>query len=163
MLLSKRPKNPWIPSSKDLSFFCLILISPNSFYTSEPPPLSSHSFFPLAFSYEALFKFLFLSSFSCCCCSIAQSCPTLYNPMDCSKPGFPVFYYLLEFAQTHVHWVDDAIQPSHPLSPPSPPALNLSQQPGLFKWVSSSHQVAKVLELQLQHQSFQCIFNADFL
>jgi len=78
--------------------------------------------------------------------------------MDCSRPGFPVFHHLPEFAQTHVHRVGDAIQPSHPLLSPSPPALNLSQQQGLFQWVSSSHQVAKVLELQLQHQPFQWIF-----
>ena len=69
--------------------------------------------------------------------------------------GFPVHHQLSEFTQTHVHWVGDAIQPSHPLSSPSPPVLNLSQHQGLFQWVSSSHQVAKVLEFQLQHQSFQ--------
>ena len=74
--------------------------------------------------------------------------------MDCSTPGFPVLYYLLEFAQTHVHGVSDAIQPSHLLLSPSP-AFSLSQHQGFFQWVSSSHQVAKVLELQLQHQSFQ--------
>ena len=74
--------------------------------------------------------------------------------MDCSMLGFPVFHYLSEFTQTHVHWVGDAIQPSHPLSPSSPPAVNLSQHQGLFQWVSSSHQVAKILELQPQHQSF---------
>ena len=71
----------------------------------------------------------------------------LCDPMDCSMPGFPVFYYIQESAQTHVHWVSDAIQPSHPLSSPSPPALNLSQHQGLFQWVDSSHQVTKVLEL----------------
>ena len=71
------------------------------------------------------------------------------TPMDCSTPGLLVHYQLLEFTQTHVHWVGDAIQPSHPLSSPSPPALNLSQHQGLFKWVSSSHQVAKVLKFQL--------------
>ena len=87
--------------------------------------------------------------------SVAQSCPTLCDPMDCSTPGLPVHHLLPESTQTHVHWVSDAIQPSHPLSSPSPPALNLSQHQGLFKWVSSSHQVAKVLEFQLQHQSFQ--------
>ena len=87
--------------------------------------------------------------------SVTQSCPTLCDPMDCSTPGFPVHHQLLEFTQTHFHWVGDAIQPSHPLSFPSPPALNLSQHQGLFKWVSSSHQVAKILEFQLQHQSFQ--------
>ena len=73
--------------------------------------------------------------------------PTLCNPMDCSTPGFPVFRHLSELAQTHVHRVGDAIQPSHPLSSPSPPAFNLSQHQGLFQWVGSSHQVAKVLEL----------------
>ena len=84
------------------------------------------------------------------------------QPMDCSTPGFPVHHHLPELPQTHVHWVSDAIQPSHPLSSPSP-AFNLSQHQCLFQWVSSSHQVAKVLELQLQHQSFQWIFRADFL
>ena len=75
--------------------------------------------------------------------------------MNCSTSGLPVHHQLLEFTQTHVHWVGDVIQPSHPLSSPSPPALNLSQHQNLFKWVSSSHQVAKVLEFQLQHQSLQ--------
>ena len=89
--------------------------------------------------------------------SVAQSCPTLRDPMDHSTPGFPVHHQLPEFTQTHVHWVGDAIPPSHPLSSPSPPAFNLSQHQGLFKWVSSSHQVAKVLEFQLQHQSFQTV------
>ena len=83
--------------------------------------------------------------------------------MDCSTPGFPVHHQLPELAQTHVHWVSDAIQPFYPLSSPSPPTLNLSQHQGLFQWVNSSHQVAKVLELQLQPQSFQWIFRVDFL
>ena len=74
--------------------------------------------------------------------------------MNCSIPGLPVHHQLLELAQTHVHWVSDVIQPSHSLLSPSPPAFSLSQHQGLFQWVSSSHQVAKVLELQLQHQSF---------
>ena len=74
--------------------------------------------------------------------------------MDCSMPGLPVHNQLLELTQIHVHWVGDAIQPSHPLLSSSPPAFNLSQHQGLFKWVSSSHQVAKVLESLLQHQSF---------
>ena len=82
--------------------------------------------------------------------SVAQSCLTLCNPMDCSTPGFPVHYQLPELAQTHVHWVRDAIQPSHSLSSPSLPAFNLSQHQGLFQGVSSLHQVAKVLEFQLQ-------------
>ena len=95
--------------------------------------------------------------------SVAQSCPTLCDPMDCSTPALPVHYQLLKFTQTHVHWVGDAIQPSHPLSSPSPPAFNLFQHQGLFKWVSSSHQVAKVLEFQLQPQTFQWIFRTDLL
>ena len=77
-------------------------------------------------------------------------------------PGFPVFHYLLEFAQTHVYWVGDAIQPSRPLSPPSTSALNLSQHQVLFQWVGTLHEVAKVLEFQLQHQSFW-VSRADFL
>ena len=81
--------------------------------------------------------------------SAAQSCPTLCDPMDCSTPGLPVHHQLLELTQTHVHWVGDAIQPSHPLSWPSAPTFNHSQHQGLFRWVSSSHQVAKVLEFQL--------------
>ena len=95
------------------------------------------------------------------CCSATQSCLTLCDPMDYSTPGFPVLHCLLEFAQTHVHWVSDAIQPSCPLPSPSPPALNPSQHQGHFQWVGSSHQVAKVLELQLEHQSFQWIFRVD--
>ena len=79
----------------------------------------------------------------------------LVTPMDCSTPGFPVHHQLPKLAQTHVHWVGDTIQPSHPLSSPSSPAINLSQDQGLFQWIGSSLQVAKVLELQLQHQSFQ--------
>ena len=80
----------------------------------------------------------------------------LCDPMNCSTPDFPVHYQLLELAQTHVHWVDESIQPPCP----SPPAFNLSQHQGLFQWVSSLHQVAKVLEFQ--HQSFRCIFRVDF-
>ena len=87
--------------------------------------------------------------------SVAQSCPSLCDPINGSTPGLPVHHQLPEFTQTHVHWVGDAIQPSHPLSSPSPPALSLSQHQGLFQWVSSSHQVAKILEFQLQHQSHQ--------
>ena len=92
--------------------------------------------------------------------SVMSNC---LQPMDCSMPDFPVFHQLPELAQTHIHWVSDAIQSSHPLSSPSPPAFNLSQHQGFFQWVSSSHQVAKVLEFQLQHQSFQGIFRTDLL
>ena len=95
--------------------------------------------------------------------SVAQSCPTLCDPMGYSTPGFPVHHQLLELTQTHVHWVSDAIQSSLPLWSPSPPTFNHSQYQGLFQWVSCSHQVAKVLEFQLQHQSFQWIFRTDFL
>ena len=94
------------------------------------------------------------------CCSVAQLCPTLCNPMDIR---LTFLHYLWELAQTHVHWVDDAIVPYHPLLPPSPPALNLSQHQALFQWVSSSNQVAKVSELQLQHQSFQWTPRTDLL
>ena len=86
--------------------------------------------------------------------SVAQSCPTLCNPMDWSTPGFPVHHQLPELAHTHVHQVGEAIQPSHPLLSPSP-TFNRPQHQGLFQWFSFSHQVAKVLEFQLQHQSFQ--------
>ena len=92
-----------------------------------------------------------ISSFS----SVNHSCLTLCDPMNRSTPGLPVHHQLPEFTQTHVHQVSDAIQPSHPLSSPPPPAPNPSQHQGLFQRVGSSHQVAKVLELQLQHQSFQ--------
>ena len=90
--------------------------------------------------------------------SVTQSCLTVCDPMNCNTPGFPVHHLLPELVQTYVHWAGDAIQPSHPLSSPSPPALNLSQHQGLFQWVSFSNQVAKLLEFQLQHQSFQWIF-----
>jgi len=81
--------------------------------------------------------------------SVAQSCPTLCDPMNLSMPGLPVPHQLLEFTQTHVHRVSDPIQPSHPLSSPSPPAPNPSQHQSLFQWINSSHEVAKVLEFQL--------------
>ena len=119
------------------------LVSPTlagGFLTTAPPgnPYSS-------FLSSALFS------------SVAQLCPTLCDPMNRSTPGLP-FRQLPEFTQTH-----DAIRPSHPLSSPSPPAPNPSQYQGLFQWVNSLHEVAKVLEFQLQHQSFQWIFRVDFL
>ena len=95
--------------------------------------------------------------------SVAQSCPTLCDPMNHSTPGLPVHHQLLEFTQTHVHRVHDASQPSHPRSSPSSPAPNPSQHQSIFQWVNSWHEVAKVLEFQLQHHSFQRIPRADLL
>ena len=95
--------------------------------------------------------------------SVAQSCSTICDPMKCSTPGLPVHHQLSEFIQTHVHRVRDAIQPSHPLSSPFLPAPNTSQDQNLFQWVNSSHEVAKVLEFQLYHHSFQRNPRADLL
>ena len=94
-----------------------------------------------------------------CCCSVAQLCLTLHDAMDCSTPGLPVPHHLPEYAQVHVHCIGDVIQPSHPLMPSFPSALNLPQHQGLFQWVGYSHQVAKLLELHLQQPSFQWIFS----
>ena len=110
--------------------------------------------------------FLWSSKFRYCMIqfsSVAQLCLTLCDPMNCSTPGLLVHHQLPESTQTHVHWVSDAIQLSHPQSSSSPPALNLSQHQGLFKWVSPSHQVAKVLEFHLQHQSFRWTPRTDLL
>ena len=96
-----------------------------------------------------------------CSVQFSRSVVSLFNPMNRSTPGLPVHHKLLEFTQTHVHWVSDAIQPSHPLSFPSPPAPNPSQHQSLFQWISSSHEVAKVLEFQLQHHSLQRNPRAD--
>ena len=87
--------------------------------------------------------------------SVSQSCPTLCDPMNCSTPGLPVHHQLPEFTQTHVYRVGDSTQPSYPLSSPSPPAPNRSHHQSRFQWVNSSHEVAKVLEFQLQHHSLQ--------
>ena len=120
-----------------------------------------HSFSPLVIPSHSLYLWfsLFVIQFS----SVAQSCPTLWDLMNRSMPGLPVHHQILEFTQTHVHWVSDAIQPTHPLSSPSPPAPNPSQHQGLFQWVNSSHEVAKVLEFQLQHHSLQRNPRADLL
>ena len=108
-------------------------------------------------------RFIIYSSKGIQFSSVTQSCQTLWDPMNCSTPGLPVHHQLPEFTQTQVHRVGDTIQPSHPLSSPSPPAPNPSQHQSLFQWVSSSHEVAKVLEFQLQHHSFQRIPRADLL
>ena len=107
-----------------------------------------------------------MSTFGCCSVqfsSVTKLCPALCDPMNCSTPSLPLHHQLSESTQTHIHRVDDAIQLFHPLLSPSPPALNLSQHQGLFQWVSSLHQVAKVLEFQLQHQSFQWTPRTDLL
>ena len=136
--LNKLILNSWISNLKKKNFFSdSIFVLQNRKWASE------------VFSDMAQFS------------SAAQSCPTLCAPMDCSTPGLPVHHQLPEFTQTHVHRISDAIQSSHPLSSPSPPDFNLSQHQGLFQWVSSLHQVAKVLEFQ--QQSFQWIFRTDFL
>ena len=112
--------------------------------------------------------FLLFLSFSDCCgsvqsSSVAQSCPTLCDPMNRSMLGLPVHHQIPEFTQTHVHRVSDGIQSSHPLSFPSPPAPNPSQHQSLFQWVNTSHEVAKVLEFQLWNHSFQRNPRADLL
>ena len=134
----------WTFSQSHISFSDSFLLLPYS--TSKDPLI------PLDLPRKS--RTFFLSEHFCCC-SVSRLGPTLCDPMDCSTPGFSVLHHLPEFAQIHIHWVSDAIQPSHPLSSPSSPTFNLSQHQGLFKWISSSHQVAKVLEFQLQHQSFQ--------
>ena len=141
------------------------------FYLSQSDVTGCHVFLMLrfkpAFSLSSfiLIKRLFSSSSLSAVqsSSVAQSCPTLCDPMNHSMSGLPVHHQLSESTPTQVHRVSDATQPSHPLSSPSPPALSLSQHQGLFHWVSSSHQVAKVLEFQLQHQSFQWIPRTDLL
>ena len=105
------------------------------------------------------YLFLLIVQFS----SVAQMCPTLCDPINRSTPGLPVHHELPKFTQTHVNRVSDAIQPSHPLSSPSPPAPNPSQHQSLFPWVNSSHKVAKVLEFQLYHHPFQRNPRADLL
>ena len=95
--------------------------------------------------------------------SVAESCPTLCDPMNWSTPGFSVLHYLPEFAQNHVRWVDDTIQASHSLLSFSLLVLDLSHHQGLIQWAGSLHQVAKVLEVQFQHQFFQWIFRTHFL
>ena len=143
----------WLtPSFSSLAICSNITTSKQSFPVSHTTSPSTGNPSTLYFSLVTIFTVQFN-------CSEVSIC----DPMDCSTPGFPLHHQLPELTQTHVHWVGNAIQPSHPLSSPSPPTFNLSQHQGLFQWVSSSYQVAKVLEFQLQHQSFQWIFRTDFL
>ena len=137
-------------------------ISHFSYKASQEIPLldiKSHLRMNLNRRQSNIYNQTFLLLFS----SVAQSCPTLFNPMNHSTPGLPVHHQLLEFTQTHVHRVGDAIQPSHPLSSPSLSVPNPSQHQGLFQWVNSSHEAAKVLEFQLHHQSFQWTPRTDLL
>ena len=120
-----------------------------------PGVLFSHTYTSLIFVYLQIFPENSPTQWGLSFSSVAQSCPTLCDPMNQSTPGLPVHHQLPEFTQTHVHRVGDAIQQSHPLLSPSPPAPNPSWHQGLFQWVNSSHEVAKVLEFQPQHQSFQ--------
>ena len=105
---------------------------------------------------------MFLWACCYCCCSVAKSCLTLRDPMDCSTTGFPVPYHLLEFAQVHIHYIGDAIQPSHPLLPSSPSAFNVSQHQGLSQWVSCSHQVASFSISPSKEYSGLISFNIDW-
>ena len=128
------------------SFKLWYLYSPGSTWKL-PAVMTAGNYFRELISIQTkkLFSYWIISQFS----SVAQSCPTLCDPMNRSTPGLPVHHHLTEFTQTHIHWVSDAIQPSHPRSFPSPPAPNPSQHQSLFQWVNSSHEVAKVLELEL--------------
>ena len=151
----------WVPNLIQVSLLhTSFLVRPSQTLPLEncctPQPVSPFS--PYLISFHNIHYHLY-NQFS----SVTQSCPTLHDPMNCSMPGLPIHYQLLESTQTHVHWVSDAIQLSQPLLSPSPPALNLSQHQGLLKWVSSLHQVAKVLKFQLQHQSLQWTPRTDLL
>ena len=128
---------PGQPSERKFQISTLALINYGTLEATSPP-------WPLVFLYLSRINDKY-PQFS----SVAQSCPTLCDPMDCSTPGLPVHHQLLEFTHTYVHPVSDAIQPSHPLLSPSPPTFNLCWHQGFFQWVSSLHQVARVLEFQL--------------
>ena len=144
------------------AFFESYTICPLRSYCQYPPLHIWVSRGPETYAAEpALLGHPVKSGEGCHCCPVTEWCPTLHDPMDCSTPGFPVPHRLPGFVQVHAHWVGDAVPPSHPLSPSSP-AFNLSQHQGLFWWVSSSHQMARVLEFQLQHESFHWIFRIDF-
>ena len=119
--------------------------STNPWMSMYPPVSKINTWLILFYLFPPTLTFPTTTQFS----SVAQLCPTLCDPMNLSTPGLPVHHQLPEFTQTHVHWIGDAIQPSHPLSSPSPPAPNPSQHQSLFQWVNSSHEVAKVLEFQL--------------
>ena len=130
------------------------------YHTVFPAPLMGHHFLPSKWCSLPIIWFV---SGSVQFNSVAQSCPTLCNPMDCSMPGFPVHHQLSELAQTHVHWIGDAIQPSHLLLSPSPPAFNLSQHQGLFKWVSFRIRWPKYWSFSFSINSSNCLNIQDWL
>ena len=148
-----------ISKPKKIKCVTVSTISPSIFHEVMGPDAMILVFWMLSF--KPIFSLSSFTSIKVQFSSVAQSCLTLCDPMNHNTPGFPVHHQLTETTETHVHWVGDAMQPSHPLSSPSPPAPNPSQHQGLFQWVSSSHQVAKVF--QLQHQSFQWIPRTDLL
>ena len=155
--------NPWIfliVNSERKKIYLILPLLCCRLYCFFPTLLLLRYYFPRIWNQ---YYFKYFSPGSVQFSSVIQLCLTFCNPMDCSTPGFPVHHQLPELAQTHIHWVHDAIQPSHPLSSSSPPAFNFSQHQGLLQQVSSLHQVAKVLAFQLKHQSFQWIFRTDFL
>ena len=141
-----------------LQIFILLHITVTHIYITVP--WSNYVLHKSVFNKYSVFTWSQLSSVQFSSVRSLSHWVTLCNPMECSMPGFLVHQFL-EITQTHVHWVGDAIQPSHPLSSPSPPTFNLSQHHSFLQWVSSSHQVAQVLELQ--HQSFQWILSTDIL
>ena len=153
------PLSPLVPSLESLPFGCgPQVLSGSEFPCSYPTGLLVTAVFCCSFRprdrHGGLLTWVPVASLSINLLSVqfssvAQSCPTLCDPMNHSMPGLRVHQHLPEFTQTHIHWVGDAIQPSHPLSSPFPPAPNLSQHQGLFQWINSSHEVAKVLEFQL--------------
>ena len=138
------------PNPCPSSWWCHPAISSSVVHFSCPQSFPALVSFPMSqlFAWGGQSIGVSASTYSVQLSSVSQSCPTLCDSMNHSMPGLPVHHQLPEFTQTHVHWVGDAIQPSHPLLSPSPPSFNLSQHQGLFQWLSSSHQVAKVLEFK---------------
>ena len=151
------PKTPkaWYDGLNSLSFSFIHVLSSSFPFLPLPPRnsffLPTNPFFLSTYHLSAHHLSIFfkkiINHFYFYRCTVTQSCLTLCSLMDCSAPGFPILHYLLEFAQIHVHWFGGAIQPFHSLSPPSPPALSLSQHRGLFQWVSSLNQVALFINL----------------
>ena len=151
----------WVKSIFSVYIFSLstLLINPVKVGSNIPGILFHFPHYDSCLLSKSLFSLFLSVQFS----SVTQSCPTICDPMNCSTAGLPVHHQLPEFTQTHVHRVGDAIQPSHPLSSPSPPAPNPSQHQGLFQWVNSSYDVVKVLEFQLQHQSLKWVIRTNLL